>query len=417
MRAPSPRLLAVGLLGFFSGLPLALTAGTLTAWLADAGVERTAIGLFAAIGTPYALKFLWAPLLDGVRLPWLSDRFGRRRGWLLLSQSLLTLALALMARCDPAAAPLLCAACGVWVATLSATQDTIIDATRVELLPAQDQGRGAAWATFGYRLGMLASGAGALAMADRYGWPTTYLAMAAIASLSLPLTLALPRPLATASLPATRSLRGFMRDYVVAPMRDLATRPHWAAILLFIVIYKLADAVMGVMFNPFLLDLGFSKTQIAQIVKLYGLVATLLGSFAGGWAVARAGTYRTLMLTGMGHILTNLLLVVLASRGPDVALLRTAITLENFTGGMATAAFVAYVSGLCARHYTATQYALLSSLAAFGRTWLSTPAGALSAALGWADFFLIASLLGLPGLALLRWLHRRDTKGAIEEHV
>lgn len=403
----TPRFLLIGLLGFFSGLPLALTAGTLTAWLADAQVDRAAIGLFAAIATPYAFKFLWSPLMDGMSLPFLTRLLGRRRGWLLLTQTLLSLAIAAMGLTNPEINPWLTALMGIAVAALSATQDIVIDAYRVELLAPEEQGTGAAWVTFGYRIGMLVSGAGALAAADQLGWQATYFLMAAIMASSMLLTLIAPSPHTTAEKPATHTIAEFLRDYVIAPMRDFMTRRHWLAVLLFVVLYKLGDAFMGTMFNPFLLDIGFTKTQIAAVVKLYGLIATILGTFAGGWLVARIGTFRTLLICGFGHMLTNFMLVVQAHLGPDLHFLAASISLENFTGGMSTAAFIAYLSALCRVNYTATQYALLSSLAAAGRTWLSTPSGLLAQSVGWGWFFAIASVMALPGLALLVWLERR----------
>jgi PAT family beta-lactamase induction signal transducer AmpG len=402
------RFLLIGLLGFFSGLPLALTASTLTAWLFDAQVDRAAIGLFAAVATPYALKFLWAPLLDGMALPVLTTKLGRRRGWLLLTQLLLTLALFAMSATNPAVNPWVTGLIAVIVAIFSATQDIVIDAYRVEYLAPDEQGTGAAWITFGYRIGMLTSGAGALALADYMGWRGTYLVMALVMVLAIPLTLFAREPrVAPSDKKMADGFMPFFREFVVAPLHDFMTRRQWFAVLAFVVLYKLGDAFMGIMFNPFLRDLGFTKTQIAEVVKLYGLIATVIGTFAGGWMVARIGLFRTLLFCGLLHIATNLMLVIQAKLGADIHFLALSISLENFTGGMSTAAFVAYLSALCARHYTATQYALLSALAAFGRTWLSTPSGALAQAVGWPLFFTIASLMALPGLGLLVWLEKR----------
>ncbi len=406
--AIKPQFLLIGLLGFFSGLPLALTASTLTAWLADAQVTRASIGLFAAIATPYALKFLWAPLLDGLRLPLLTARLGRRRGWLLITQALLAFTILAMASTNPAIDPWLTALVGVIIATLSATQDTVIDAYRVERLPAEEQGTGAAWATFGYRIGMLVSGAGALYLADRLGWHATYVMMAGVMAMGVVVTLMMREPQTAVVLrEKAGGMIPFLHNYVVAPFRDFMTRPLWLQVLAFVVLYKLGDAFMGVMFNPFLLDIGFTKTQIAQVVKVYGLLATILGTFAGGWVFNRIGMYRSLILCGFGHMLTNLLLVVQAHLGANLHFLIFSISLENFSGGMSTAAFIAYLSALCRVNYTATQYALLSSLAAFGRTWLSTPSGALSVAVGWEIFFAISSLMAIPALLLLWWIERR----------
>ncbi|MBX9726650.1 MAG: AmpG family muropeptide MFS transporter [Rickettsiales bacterium] len=430
-----PQLLLIGLLGFFSGLPLALTASTLTAWLADEKVARASIGLFAAIATPYALKFLWAPLLDGLRIPILTQRLGRRRSWLLITQLLLALSVAAMAATSPAVNPWMTALVGVIIATLSATQDTAIDAYRVERLTPEQQGSGAAWATFGYRIGMLVSGAGALYLADHVGWKMTYLVMAAVVASSLLITLLMREVIASHQSPVTsehgtdssqrhdpaslatgdRRLATFLRDYVVAPFRDFMTRPMWLQVLAFVILYKLGDAFMGVMFNPFLLDIGFTKTEIAQVVKIYGLIATILGTFAGGWLVGHAGMFRSLLLCGFMHMLTNLLLVMQAQIGADVHFLTFTISLENFTGGMSTAAFIAYLSALCRINYTATQYALLSSLAAFGRTWLSTPSGVLAQSVGWEMFFLISSLMSIPSLLLLIWLERKKRASPLQQ--
>lgn len=429
-----PQLLLIGLLGFFSGLPLALTASTLTAWLADEKVARASIGLFAAIATPYALKFLWAPLLDGLRIPILTARLGRRRSWLLITQIMLASAIAAMAFTTPAIDPWMTALVGVVIATLSATQDTAIDAYRVERLTPEQQGSGAAWATFGYRIGMLVSGAGALYLADHVGWRMTYLFMAAVVASSLLITLLMRESSVAHTLDSEPcvashgepqsggglgarppSVRLFLQNYVVAPFRDFMTRPMWLGVLAFVILYKLGDAFMGVMFNPFLLDIGFTKTQIAQVVKFYGLIATILGTFAGGWLVGHAGMFRSLLLCGVMHMLTNLLLVMQAQIGADVHFLTFTISLENFTGGMSTAAFIAYLSALCRINYTATQYALLSSLAAFGRTWLSTPSGALAEAVGWELFFAIASLMAIPGLLLLIWLERKKKASPLQQ--
>lgn len=439
-----PNLIVIGLLGFFSGLPLALTAGTLTAWLADSGVDRTAIGLFAAIATPYAFKFLWAPLMDGLTLP-LLGRLGRRRSWLLLMQLVLVIAIAMMSRLDPAHAPFLVALVGVMIATASASQDIVIDAYRVERLTVAEQGAGAAMATFGYRIGMLISGAGVLYLADQYGWGTAYFLMSGVMALGAGLTLfikevsgggwqvagecsrdSLP-PLAGGIKeeevgdisPTTRhlSLATFFQNFVLAPLRDFMQRDHWLLVLAFVILYKLGDAFLGVMFNPFLIDLGFTKTQIAAVAKFYGLIATILGAFMGGWLVLKIGMFRSLMICGLVHMLTNLLLVVQARLGADVHFLIVSISLENFSGGMATSAFVAYLSALCQRHYTATQYALLSSLAAFGRTWLSTPSGWVSERLGWEWFFIVSCLISLPSLALLWWIEKHKRHSAPAEAV
>lgn len=405
-----PRMLVIFALGFASGLPLALTAGTLSAWLADAKIDRAAIGLFAAVATPYAFKFVWAPLIDALRLPVLAHLLGRRRSWMLLTQVLLVASLLAMAGVDPAASAGLTALCAVVVATLSATQDIVIDAFRVESLPLEEQGAGAAAATFGYRIGMLVSGAGALALAELYGWHMAYVVMAGAMAACVVVTLcakegavAMPQPRA-----ARRTVAAFFKQAVVAPFADFTTRPLWAHVLVFVILYKLGDAFMGVMFNPFLLEIGFTKLQIATIVKFYGLWATIAGAFAGGYVVARLGMYRSLLICGFFHMITNLLMVVQAELGANTKFLTVSIVAENFSGGMSTTAFIAYLGALTRTHYTATQYALLSSFAAFGRTWLSTPSGWVAEAVGWHWFFAISCLIALPSLGLLVWMEARE---------
>ena len=410
----TPRFLLIAALGFYSGLPLALTASTLSAWLADAKIDRTAIGLFAAVGTPYAIKFLWAPLVDGLRIP-LLGRLGRRRSWLLLMQVLLVAAIAGMGTFDPSQAVNLTALMALAVATFSATQDIVIDAYRVERMGEEEQGLGSAYATFGYRIGMLVSGAGALALADAVGWRATYSLMAALMAVALPLTLMAKREESgireygnTGKTTFSHSrIRVFFLHSVVAPFADFMTRPRWLAVLLFVIIYKLGDALIGVMFNPFLIDIGFSKTQIAEIVKLYGLAATIAGSFVGGWLVVRLGAVRTMLLGGLVHSATNLMLIEQAHLGADTGFLTLSIILINLTGGAGLTAFMAYLSALCKRNYTATQYALLSALSAVGRTWLSTPSGWMVETFGWSMFFVMCCGLTLPGLALLWWLERK----------
>ncbi len=412
------RALFIAWLNFYSGLPLALTASTLTAWLAESHIDRATIGLFAAVATPYAFKFVWSPLVDGLRLP-LMGRLGRRRSWLLLTQFLVALMVFIMASSDPANGAGMTALIALFVTIFSATEDIAVDAFRVESLPQEEQATGAAMAIFGYRIGMLISGAGALWLADHIGWHGTYLAMAGLLATGMLVPLLAREPAVPESAVKHAPSHGvmghvrvFFRESVVAPFADFMTRPLWLAVLIFVVLYKLGDAFMGTMFNPFLLDLGFTKSQIAQVVKLYGLVATLTGSFGGGWVVTRIGIYRTLLICGGLHMLTNLLLVMLASRGADLEFLTLSIVLENFSSGMVGVAFIAYISALTRVNYTATQYALLSSFAAAGRTWLSTSSGALADAVGWAQFFTLSSLMAIPGLVLLVWIERRKKAAA-----
>lgn len=400
-----PQLIAIFFLGFSSGLPLSLTASTLFAWLAEVGVDKENIGFFAAIAMPYSLKFLWAPIMDSVALPWL----GRRRGWLLLTQVLLLFSLMGFSVGNPMEFPLLFGGLALLVAFFSASQDVVIDAYRVEILPPEQQAAAAAMITLGYRIAMLVSGAGALWLSDNVSWQMTYLAMAGCMGVGIFTTLCIREPENDGSSSKQKNIKyvEWLKSSVIDPFLDFMTRPGWLAILFFVILFKLADAFLGIMFNPFLLELGFSKTQIAQVVKLYGLLATIGGSFIGGALVVRFGIYRILFITGIGHMLTNLLLVQQANLGADQGFLTLCVISENLTAGMGMAAFVAYLSSLCRVRYTATQYALLSSLATVARTLLSTESGYVAEWLGWQGFFLFSSLLAVPSLILLWWINRR----------
>lgn len=424
-------MLIIFLLGLASGLPLALTASTLSAWLMESGVDKTSIGLFAAVATPYALKFLWAPFMDTLPLPPFTTVFGRRRGWIIATQIALILSILGLGHASPAIDPWITALMALFVAFFSASQDIVIDAYRVEILQKEEQGMGAAIVQYGYRLGMLASGAGALALADHMSWSLTYSIMAAIMGIGVITILLSPEPHITPSpLEGEGRVEGgaasgtvspaphpnlspqggkeWLKRTIIAPFLDFTTHKHWLALLLFIMLYKLGDAFLGIMTNPFLLEIGFSKTEIATVVKVYGLVATLIGIFLGGLMTYRMGTVSTLMICGIGHALTNLMFVVQAHVGHDIHVLALGIFMENLSGGMTASAFVAFISGLTHARYTATQYALLSSIAAMARTWLTTTAGWTAESFGWEMFFIISVLLAVPGLAILWWLSYKN---------
>jgi len=401
-------LLTIFLLEIGGGLPLALTASTLTYWLAEARVDKAAIGLFAAAAIPYTLKFLWSPLMDSLPVPLFSKHLGRRRGWILAMQLLLITALLLLACARPDINPWMTALCALFVAFASASQDIVIDAYRVELLTPETQGQGAAMAQLGYRTGILLSTAGALYFATYIGWQGTYCVMAGLLGIGIVTVLCAREPnVPEGAMIATHSFGAWLRESVINPFVDFTRHPSWWLILIFIVVYKLADAFIGPMTNPFFVELGFQKIDIANIVKIYGTIATLAGTFLGGAMTARYGAIRILFLAGFLHAFTNLLYVLQVYMGADTAVLSVSIAVENLTGGISAAAFVAFLSGLCNVHYTATQYALLSSLAAFGRTWLATPAGFVAKALGWEWFFTLSALLALPGLLILGVLNKR----------
>lgn len=418
-----PRFATVLGLGFASGLPLPLTFGTLSFWLAESGVSRTAIGLFALVGTAYSLKFLWAPLVDGLPLPPLTRWFGRRRGWTLGIQAALILAIAALGLTDPAANAWPTAAAALAVAFLSATQDIVIDAYRIELLSPEEQGMGAAAVQWGYRGGMLAGGAGALYAAAFGGWAVAYAVMAVLMLVGVATVLLSPEPEAVEReaverAPATAGagvrIAAWVRAAVVAPFADFTRRPGWLAVLLFVVLYKLGDALAGIMSNPLYVELGFSKIEVANVAKVFGVGATLAGLAAAGIVVYRWGVFRSLLVCGLLQAVSNLTYVVQVWAGHDVAMLMVTTLIENFTGAMGTAAFVAYISNLCSRQFAATQYALLSALAGVGRSYLAASGGWLSEVLGWVPFFLATTAAALPALLILLWLGRRFPEPAPE---
>jgi PAT family beta-lactamase induction signal transducer AmpG len=415
------RVIAVLFLGFSSGLPLALTGATLNVWLTESGVARSMIGLFALISIPYAFKFAWAPLIDRLRLPWLTARLGRRRGWAVLVQALLALALLGIGSTDPVDGLWWTAAFALAVAFLSASQDIVIDAFRVEMLEERQYGAGAAAVVLGYRFGMMASGAGALYLASVLPWFEVYAAMAALVGVGL-VTILLNREPRTAETAESRAIEqrvaaflarrpgisvrraaalGWLHSAVVAPFQEFASRRGWALALLFIALYKLGDAYAGVMAATFYIQLGFSKIDIANVTKVVGLWATIGGGILGGVLVSRIGILRSLLLCGLLQMASNLTFVILAEVGPDLGWLTAAVLVENVSGGMGTAAFVAYLSSLCNAAYTATQYALLSSFASLGLHTVAATSGYAADRLGWSGFFVLSAALAIPALAAL----------------
>ncbi|MDX2074153.1 MAG: AmpG family muropeptide MFS transporter [Alphaproteobacteria bacterium] len=405
-------ILAQFMLGIPSGLPLALTAGTLTVWLAESGISKSAIGIFAAVAVPYSLKFLWAPLLDGIDLPFL----GKRRGWMIATQIMMAAAMVLMALSNPEEAPYLTGLAALLLSFSSASHDIAKDAYRVEILPTEMQGAGAAVFVLGYRVGNLFSTAGALYLATFFGWQMTYLLMAAIMLAFCITVLAVREPEASKRQEAEHHKTGgageWIRDFVITPFVEFLQRPQAITILLFILLYRMADAFLGVMANPFYIELGFSKIEIAEVVKIYGLLATILGSIIGGAVVFRLGVMRALWVGGIAASISNLMFVWQAHIGAEPYGLALTISLDNISGGLATAAFVAYMSKLCNLRFTATQYALLSSFAAFGRTWLSTPSGWAAEQLGWDGFFILSTAIGIPALLVL-WRLSRTMRGQV----
>jgi PAT family beta-lactamase induction signal transducer AmpG len=406
------RVLLILPLGFASGLPLLLTASTLSAWLATAGISRAAIGVFALVGTPYALKFLWSPLIDRLPPP---IPYGRRRGWGIAIQTALIATTLAMGSCNPAHDLSVMGSLALLLAFLSASQDIVIDAYRVELLGPDQQGPGAAMIQTGYRIAMLVSGAGALLIADSAGWFAAYATMAALLALGMLVFLLGPEPQVTTAVVQdiqageAGGLKHWIATAVVAPFTDFMQRPLWLAILIIIVGYKLGEAMAGVMATPLYVSLGYSLREIAAISKLVGFFATIVGAIIGGALTVRFGVMRALMLCGVLQSAGNLFYVLQAIGGHRLDYLALCVASENLTGAMAGAALVAYLSSLCSPAFTATQYALLSSLAAVGRTLVASSGGVLADRLGWAPFFLLTTVATVPALLLLGWIAWRSS--------
>lgn len=399
-------MLGLFFLGFSSGLPRLLVYSTLTFWLLDVGLDIKTVGLFAATATPYNLKFLWAPLLDRVRLPGLSAGLGNRRAWILVCQLGLVAAMGALALTDPAQNPWWTALFAVVVATLSASQDVVIDAYRVDLLTEEEQGSGAAMAVFGYRVAMIVAGAGALYLAAWAGdWPTTYGVMGGLMAMCMLVTVWVPRP--SHELVPEAGFAAHLREGVVGPFKDFLTRPSWGLILVFVLTFKLGDSLAGTMTNPFLVDLGFGKTEIADVSKVFGVLASLVGVSLGGLLVRRVGIVGALWAAGIVQLASNFLFCLQAVLGKNLYSLVALVGVENLTGGLGTAAFVAYLSGLCNRRYTATQYALLTAVSSVLHTVLGMGTGFVVASLGWVTYFGLTAVVALPGLVSLWQLQRR----------
>lgn len=388
-------------LGFSSGLPLALTGGTLQAWMTVEGVDLRTIGIFTLVGLPYTLKFLWAPLMDRYVPPLL----GRRRGWMLITQVVLAVFIVTMGFSSPANAPWALAALAVVVAFSSASQDIVFDAYRTDVLRERERGMGAAVSVTGYRIAMLVSGALALILSGFMGWRSTYLLMAGFMLVGICATLAGPEPEEQATPPRT------LREAVWGPLEDFFSRPGAWAMLALIVLYKLGDAFAGSLTTAFLIrGAGFSVVEVGAINKGMGLAATIIGALAGGTLMANLGLYRSLMFYGILQAVSNLSFMVLAWMGKSYGMMIFAVAFENLSGGMGTAAFVAFLMALCNRRFTATQFALLSALASLGRVFVGPPSGFLVEEVGWAVFFFITFLGALPGLGLL-WAMRDRIRG------
>jgi len=415
LEAPTLRML---LLGFSAGLPLLLVFGTLSFWLREAGIDRTTIGYLSWVGLAYGFKWVWAPLVDRLPIPLLTRLLGRRRSWLLLSQAVIMAALVSMALTDPRAALLPVVWCALAVAFASATQDMALDAFRIESADVRRQAALAATYQTGYRIAMIWAGAGVLWIAARAevagagsyqhgAWQTAYLVMAASMLLGMITVLFSPEP-APREMPPARNAAEWLKSALVAPFADFLRRygKHALLILALIAVYRISDVVMGIMANPFYVDMGYTKDEVASVTKIYGVIMTLVGAFAGGALAMRFGVMKVLMLGAVLSAASNLLFAWLGSRGHDVQALILVISADNLSSGIASAAFIAYLSSLTNINYSATQYALFSSMMLLLPKFLAGYSGSYVDSFGYSHFFTATALLGLPVL-LLVWLASR----------
>lgn len=443
------RMLIMLLLGFSSGLPFLLVFGTLSAWLRTAGVSRADIGLMSYVGLAYTIKFIWAPLLDQIHLPWLDARLGKRRAWIILAQVIVALALVGISFCNPATSLMPIAILAVLLAFASATQDISVDAWRIEAASDEQQGAMAAAYQLGYRFAIIASGAGALYIADFVSWHAAYLAMAVLMSIGIGATLFAPR-LAEAHAPIigedkvdaftdrfdvhgrAKTAVAWIYRAIVAPFVDFFGRHGWKAlaILALIGFYRVPDFVLGVMANPLYIDLGFSLAAIATVVKVFGVWMTILGAIAGGLVIAGIGIMRSMLIGVVAVILTNFMFSWLATQGADVTALTLTISAENFSGGFAGTCLIAYMSSLTSHEFTATQYALFSSVYALPGKLLGGMSGFMvdgygapgpirdfvmshapsltEKTAGYVPFFLTTGSMGIPAIFLILYLRRYD---------
>lgn len=422
-----PRVLGMIFLGFSAGLPFLLVFSTLSAWLRDEGVARSVIGFFSWVGVTYSIKVFWAPVVDRLSLPILTRLLGKRRSWMLVAQVGIACGLVGMGMSDSNLQLQQIALFAVWVAFCSSTQDIVIDAYRIEAVEPEFQGAMAATYVLGYRVALLVAGAGAFYIADYFNWQIAYYAMAATMSIGVVATLVIKEPehiISPSTLQGEKDLEraigltesssfikkiaAWFSDAVMSPFVEFFTRTGKAGLLILalIAVYKMSDITMGVMANPFYLDLGFSKKEIADVSKIFGFFMTIFGASLGGIMVVRYGIMRPLLLGAIMVATTNLLFALLAVSEPNLVLLAGVISADNLSGGIATSVFIAYLSSLTNSAYTATQYALFSSLMTLPAKLLGGFSGVVVDNFGYDTFFVYASVVGLPAIVLVIVLMR-----------
>lgn len=384
-------------MGFSGGLPLLLTGSLLQAWMVDVGVDLGTIGLFALVGLPYTLKFVWAPIMDRYS----PSLLGRRRGWLFIWQLCLTGSIALLGFSNPSQLLYVTALAALLLSFFSASQDIVIDAYRRESLVDDEQGMGASLYVGGYRMGMLMATGGGLFLADHMAYHWVYIIMASAMSAGLIATLLAPEPNSTHGKPKS------LQEAVINPFKEYFTRDYAIIILVFIFLYKVGDTMAGQMTTPFYLDLGFTKSEIAGIVKIFGTPITIAGTLLGGALVMRHGIFKCLLWFGVLQAVSTAGFIWLDFMGNNLFALTLVISFENLSAGLGTAAYIGFIASLTDKRFTATQFALLTSFMGMPRVFAAAPTGYMVGAFGWSGFFLFCTLVALPGILLIIWLRKR----------
>lgn len=397
----SKKIFVVFIMGIVSGIPLYMILSTLFIWLTRENIDIATVGLFSLTQIPWTLKFIWAPIIDTHKIPILNDLLGQRKSWLLITQLFLIVSIILLGYSNPDKDLFMTAVFALLTAFFSANQDIIIDAYRIEILEDEMQGAGAAATQFGYRVGGIFAGAGSLYLKHLFSWSIVFFIVALIIAILMVIIYLIKLE----SEPINR-----VSQSLTAPFKEFVSRnssDKIIIIILFIFFFKFGDVVAGIMANPFYVQIGFTNIEIANASKIFGVFMTLTGVFLGGFLVKKLGLINSLIISGFFQIVSNLLYVMLNSVGPEFNFLLIAISGENFSGGLGSAAFVAYLSILCKKQFSGTQYALLSSIMGLARTFLSAPSGFIVESFGWGSFFIFSTIIGLPGLLILFWMKRK----------
>lgn len=405
------KMLTVAMLGYGSGVPFTLIFITYTFKMAENGINLRDIGLFGLAGLPFTIKFIWAPLVDGLKIPFL-HKLGQRRSWLLVSQACLMAIICFFGFLEPKQDMMLIVYMAILLAFVSATYDIAYDAIRVEIIDTDKQGAASGVSILGYRIGMLVAGGISLILADQFSWKFSFMVISGSILLSTIATLFVKEPERYLKTHEEGKVHFsvWFKTYVVEPFSQFVSKHrNWILIILFAVLYKLGDSLLSKMMNPFYQQMGFTKTEVAEITKFYGFVMTIFGGIVGGWVVYKIGIAKSLLIFGILQMLSNLSFVWQAHAGHDTLVLTAVITIENLTSAMGTSAFVAYFAYLCDKRYTATQYALLTSFMSLGRWLTNAPSGYLvdpvhGMGLSWETYFIISTVIAIPALFMIKFL-------------